>query len=212
MSRARSLPRAFYQRPTLEVARELLGKVVVHRSPTGTTAGAIVEAEAYSGEDDPACHAASGLTPRNAPLYGRAGLAYVYLTYGLHELLNAVTESAGYPSAVLIRALSPLDGVRLMRRRRLRALRSGASAPEDVALCRGPANLTRALGVTRRENLADLCGGAPLAIEDWGIDRDCGVRIDDIRWSGRIGVAAGGDRLWRVSLGGHPAVSSHVPR
>ena len=212
MNHSRVLPRAFFQQPTLEVARELLGKVVVHDTASGTAAGAIVEAEAYIGEDDPACHAASGLTPRNAPLYGPAGYAYVYLTYGLHELLNAVTESAGYPSAVLIRALSPLKGVPVMRRRRLRALRRGASPSDDVALCRGPANLTRALGVTRRENLADLCGGARLVIEDWGIDRVCGVRVDDVRWSTRIGVAAGGDRRWRVSLGGHPAVSSHVPR
>ena len=206
------LPRAFFERRTLDVARELLGKVVVHRTASGTAAGAIVEAEAYRGEDDPACHAASGLTPRNAPLYGPAGYAYVYLTYGLHELLNAVTESAGYPSAVLIRALSPLEGIPLMRRRRLRALRPDTSSPDDVALCRGPANLTRALGVTRRENLTDLCGGARLAIEDWGIDSDRGVRVDDIRWSTRIGVGAGGDRPWRVSLGGHPAVSSHIPR
>ena len=206
------LPRTFFQRPTLDVARELLGKVVVHRAASGTAAGAIVEAEAYSGEDDPACHAASGLTPRNAPLYGPAGYAYVYLTYGLHELLNAVTESAGHPSAVLIRALSPLEGLPVMRLRRLRTLRPGMSSPDDVALCRGPANLTRALGVTRRENLTDLCGGARLAIEDWGIDSDCGVRVDDVRWSTRIGVAAGGDRPWRVSLGGHPAVSSYAPR
>ncbi len=206
------LPRAFYQRPTLQVARELLGKVVVHRALSGTAAGVIVEVEAYSGEDDPACHAASGLTPRNAPLYGASGYAYVYLTYGLHELLNAVTESAGYPSAVLMRALSPLDGVRLMRTRRLEVLRPGVASPDETALCRGPANLTRALGVTRRENLADLCGVGQLVIEDRGIEIDHGVRVNDVRWSGRIGVAAGGDRPWRASLAGHPGVSRPVPR
>ena len=212
MSRSRVLPRAFYQRPTLQVARELLGKVVVHRAPAGTAAGVIVEVEAYSGEDDPACHAASGLTPRNAPLYGSPGYAYVYLTYGLHELLNAVTESAGYPSAVLIRALSPLNGVRLMRARRLRVLRPGVAPPDDRVLCRGPANLTRALGVTRQENLVDLCGTGQLVIEDRAIEIDRGVRVDDVCWSGRIGVAAGGDRLWRASLAGHPGVSPPVPR
>ena len=212
MKRPRVLPRAFYRRPTLEVAREILGKVVVHRTPAGTTAGIIVEVEAYRGEDDPACHAASGLTPRNAPLYGPPGCAYVYLTYGLHELLNAVTDTIGYPSAVLIRALSPVEGLPLMRRRRQRAARSRTPAPDDAALCRGPANLTVALGVTRRENLADLCSGGPLTIEDRGIATDRGVRVDDIRWSGRIGVAAGGDRSWRASLAGHPAVSPPVFR
>ena len=212
MSGGHVLARTFYRRPTLEVARELLGKVVVHRTASGATAGVIVEVEAYSGEDDPACHAASGLTSRNAPLYGTPGYAYVYLTYGIHELLNAVTESAGYPSAVLIRALSPLEGLSLMRRRRLRTLRPGVSPPEEAALCRGPANLTRALGVTRRENLADLCGDGPLAIEDREIETDRGIRIDDVRWSSRIGVSAGGDRRWRASLAGHPAVSPPVPR
>ncbi len=212
MSRARILPRTFYQRPTRDVARELLGKVVVHRAASGTASGVIVEVEVYSGEDDPACHAASGLTPRNAPLYGPAGCAYVYLTYGLHELLNAVTESAGYPSAVLIRALSPLDGLQLMRRRRRRAPGPGVSLPDEMALCRGPANLTRALGVTRRQNQADLCGGDRLAIEDREIRADRGVSVDEVRWSARIGVGAGGDRLWRASLAGHPAVSPPVPR
>ena len=100
-----ALPRSFYNRPTLTVAEELLGKVLVHRSPDGTAAGIIVEAEAYIGEDDPACHAAPGPTRRNAPLYGPPGVAYVYLNYGIHYLVNAVTESEGHPSAVLIRAL-----------------------------------------------------------------------------------------------------------
>src|SRR5499425_3166203 len=132
------LPRAFYNRPTLDVARDLIGKILVHNRRGVRTSGAIVEVEAYIGESDPACHAAPGPTRRNAPLYGRPGFAYVYLNYGIHYLVNAVTESKGSPAAVLIRALEPYEGTSLMRRRRGR---------RDVPvhdLCRGPGNLTRA--------------------------------------------------------------------
>ena len=96
------------------VLEELIGKVLVHDVRGGRTSGVIVEAEAYIGEDDPACHAAPGPTPRNAPLYGPPGRAYVYLNYGIHYLVNAVTEAEGFPAAVLIRALDPLEGVPVM--------------------------------------------------------------------------------------------------
>jgi DNA-3-methyladenine glycosylase len=190
------LPRDFYDRPTLTVARELLGKVLVHRTPGGIAAGMIVETEAYIGEDDPACHAAPGPTARNAPLYGPPGIAYVYLNYGIHYLVNAVTESDGHPAAVLIRALQPLDGVGLMAKRR---------APDgrhiDVAdLCRGPGNLTRALGITLASNLLDLTGQR-LYIEDRGI------AIDDVSWGPRIGIRVGVERPWRCWARGNPAVS-----
>src|SRR5436853_4288344 len=112
------LPRGFYDRPTLDVARDLIGKVLVHRHRGTITSGMIVEVEAYIGESDPACHAAPGPTERNAPLYGPPGFAYVYLNYGIHYLVNAVTEPEGTPAAVLIRALEPLDGITVMRRRR----------------------------------------------------------------------------------------------
>src|SRR6188508_762161 len=112
------LPQSFYERPTLTVAEDLIGKVLVHEVRGRRTAGVIVEAEAYIGEDDPACHAAPGPTRRNAPLYGPPGRAYVYLNYGIHYLVNAVTESEGFPAAVLIRALDPIEGLDLMARRR----------------------------------------------------------------------------------------------
>ena len=111
-------PRAFYDRPTLDVARDLLGLVLVHNRRGVPTSGVIVEVEAYIGESDPACHAAPGLTKRNAPLYGPAGHAYVYLNYGVHYLVNVVTEAEGSPAAVLIRAIEPLEGLPLMRTRR----------------------------------------------------------------------------------------------
>jgi DNA-3-methyladenine glycosylase len=120
------LSRAFYDRPTLEVACDLVGKVLVHRRRGARTSGVIVEVEAYIGESDPACHAAPGLTRRNEPLYGAPGHAYVYLNYGLHCLVNVVTEAHGSPAAVLIRALDPLEGIDLMRRRGARAPASGA--------------------------------------------------------------------------------------
>src|SRR5438477_5935898 len=119
----RKLSRAFYDRPTLDVARDLVGKVLVHVRRGVRTSGVIVEVEAYIGESDPACHAAPGPTRRNMPMYGVPGHAYVYLNYGIHCLVNVVTESHGSPAAVLIRALDPLEGIPVMRRRRMRAMK-----------------------------------------------------------------------------------------
>lgn len=195
------LPVGFYQRPTLDVARDLIGKVLVHKSPDGTVSGMIVEAEAYIGEDDPACHAAVGKTTRNAPLYGPAGLAYVYLNYGLHDMVNAVTEADGHPAAVLIRALEPLEGMALMRRRRAQApWRKGKQTVPDHELCRGPGNLTRAMGITLADNLRPLTRG-PLTIHDQGLPAPLVV------WDGRIGIRVGTERPWRASVAGHRSVS-----
>jgi len=194
-----SLPREFYARPTLDVLDDLIGKILVHDRRGVTTAGVIVEAEAYIGEDDPACHAAPGRTRRNAPLYGRPGYAYVYLNYGLHYLVNAVTEEVGWPAAVLIRALEPLDGIPVMRRRRAR-LRTAAATIPDHHLCRGPGNLTVAMGIALAENTVDLVGGR-LRIEDRGLSRGPLVH------SSRIGIRVGRDRLWRRHVKAHGSVS-----
>jgi DNA-3-methyladenine glycosylase len=199
------LSRAFYGRPTLDVARDLLGKVLVHRRKGVTTSGVIVEVEAYIGESDPACHAARGPTPRNLPLYGPPGFAYVYLNYGIHFLANIVTEAEGAPAAVLIRALEPVDGVAIMRRRRARGTkgrraRDGAPRP-TAGLCRGPGNVTMALGISLAENRLDLLGDR-LYVEDRGI------RVPDAAWGPRIGIRVGTERPWRAWIPGHPAVSN----
>jgi DNA-3-methyladenine glycosylase len=197
--RRRVLPAAFYARPTLEVARDLVGKVLVHRAADGVTAGRIVETEAYVGETDPACHAYKGRTPRNAPLYGPPGLAYVYVSYGLHHLLNAVTEHDGFPSAVLIRAVEPLDGLPRMRARRAAA--SGRPAPvRDSDLCRGPGNLTVAMGITTPTHNTLMLTGGPLTVEDDG-------ETPDVVWTPRIGVTRGADRRWRCAAPASRAVS-----
>ena len=206
------LPRAFYDRPTLTVARDLLGKVLVHRSAGAVSSGMIVEVEAYIGEDDPACHAAPGPTKRNEPLYGPPGFAYVYLNYGIHYLVNAVTEGEGHPAAILIRALQPIDGIPLMLKRR-------AADGRDVRvedLCRGPGNLTKALGITLAENRLDLCSvpaqsrhrasteqaQSNLYIEDRGVD------VQEVAWGPRIGIRVAVDRPWRCWIDGNLFVSA----
>jgi DNA-3-methyladenine glycosylase len=172
----------WYDWPTLEVLDGILGKVLVHEQRGRRVSGIIVEAEAYIGESDPACHAAVGLTARTAPLYGPPGLAYVYLNYGLHHLVNVVTEPEGAPAAVLIRALVPLEGIATMRRRRGGAV--------DERLTNGPGNLTQALGIDLRHNRSHLADG-PVRIEDHGI------AVTNISASSRIGIRVGRERLWR---------------
>ncbi len=209
------LPRSFYARRTLTVARALLGKVLVHRTADGVTSGRIVEVEAYIGEDDPACHAAPGPTRRNEPLYGEPGRAYVYFNYGVHDMFNVVAEPRGRPAAILVRALEPIEGIELMRKRRRRVARRVAGAelacpersrrawPRPIAdhdLCRGPGNLARAMGITLADNRADLTGG-DLFIEDRGLKAGKIVR------SPRIGIRVGVEQPWRFYAAGSRAVS-----
>ena len=210
MAPALTLARSFYDRPTLDVARDLIGKVLVHNRRGVRTSGVIVEVEAYIGESDPACHAAPGPTRRNAPLYGPPGYAYVYLNYGIHALVNVVTEAEGAPAAVLIRALDPVEGVDAMRRRRAGVTKGrktparGTIVPESD-LCRGPGNLTMAMGITLADNRLDLLGDR-LYIEDRGL------APSPIVWGTRIGISVGQDRQWRACVPGHPAVSGAAVR
>lgn len=201
----------------MKVAGDLLGKVLVHRTREGLTSGVIVETEAYIGEDDPACHASFGRTKRNEPLFGPPGVAYVYLNYGVHYLVNAVTEADGYPGAVLIRALQPLDGIDLMRKRRAARLRSGQAAKggaiDEHDLCRGPGNLTRALGIGAKENRLDLtpqAGTRQPASALWIEDR--GIRVGEIARGPRIGIRVAMERPWRFFVEGHRSVSAHQRR
>jgi DNA-3-methyladenine glycosylase len=194
----RVLPHSFYARPTLTVAEELLGKVLVHRTRQGTASGVIVETEAYIGEDDPACHASFGRTARSEPLFGPPGFAYVYLNYGVHYLMNAVTEADGYPGAVLIRALQPLEGMELMKNRRV----PNGHGIDEHDLCRGPGNLTKALGITITDNRLDLTTSR-LTIEDRGIS------VGEIATGPRIGIRVAVERPWRYWVEGHRSVSAH---
>jgi DNA-3-methyladenine glycosylase len=197
----RRLPREFFGRATLDVARELIGKVLVHETRAGAAAGRIVEVEAYIGEDDPACHAAPGRTRRNEPLYGPPGIAYVYLNYGIHFLTNVVTEADGFPAAVLLRALEPCEGIDLMERRRTGRSRGAALIPVE-GLCRGPGNLSKALGITLRQNKLDVTADSPLRIEDWGLG------AGELAWGPRIGIRVGTENPWRCYELGNRAVSA----
>jgi DNA-3-methyladenine glycosylase len=194
----------FFARDTLVVARELLGQRLVRVLDGQRLAGRIVEVEAYVGEEDQASHARSGATRRNAPMYGPAGHAYVYFIYGMHYCLNVVTEREGYPAAVLIRALEPLEGSEAMRVRR-------DGAP-DVQLTSGPARLCQALGIDWQFDGADLCApdallfleaGAAIPDEAAASGPRIGVRGDEIalaapwRWyvrEGREGKGRNGTR------------------
>jgi DNA-3-methyladenine glycosylase len=188
------LPASFYDRETEDVARDLLGCVLSSRTPDGLTAGVIVETEAYLGAHDPACHAAAGLTQRTRHLHGPPGTAYVYFIYGMHWCVNAVTREEGLGSAVLIRALEPLIGLRLMRERRPRAA-------SDCELTSGPARLCEALAIDGRQNGQRLFRGS-LRIHEHG--RVPAVRIVT---TARIGIRKAHDWPLRYFVRGHPCVS-----
>jgi DNA-3-methyladenine glycosylase len=173
-----TLSRDFYEQEVTLVARRLLGKRLVRSLDGQRLAGIIVEAEAYRGEEDLACHAKSGRTPRTAVMYGPAGHAYVYFTYGMHWCLNAVTGAVDFPAAVLIRAIRPTEGLEDMAMRRGRFPRS--------QWCNGPAKLTQALRIDGSQNGGSLCDkSAGLWIED-------GIDVEDrfVSTSPRIGIGS----------------------
>ena len=184
---------AFYDRPVVEVAPALLGSVVRH----GETAGVIVETEAYH-ETEPACHAYAGLTPRTEVLFGPPGRAYVYRSYGIHAVLNAVCEERGVGAAVLIRALEPLEGLEAMRARR------GLERRDD--LCSGPGKLTQALGIDLDLNGSSLLDG-PIAIEP----RPADWPQPELLVGPRIGITKAAELPWRFSAAGFRSVSRPWP-
>jgi DNA-3-methyladenine glycosylase len=192
------LPVAFYLRPVLEVTRDLLGRLLVHRSPDGTSAVRLVEVEAYDGAgQDPASHAHRGRTARNAVMFGPPGHLYVYFTYGMHWCANVVCAPEGVAQAVLLRAGEPVLGIELM------AARRPASRPRDLA--RGPARLCQALGLAGWADGADLRAGPVL------LTAGRPVPDDRVAWTGRVGVTAAADRPWRALVAGDPHVSPGRP-
>ena len=189
------ISRSFYEQPTLAVARGLLGKYLVRKHPDGKTVGRIVETEAYIGPKDLACHASRGRTARTEIMFGAAGYAYVYFIYGVYYCLNIVTEEVDHASAVLIRAVEPVDGIELMKkRRRTEALHNLAS---------GPGKLCQAFAIDKSLNGADVCAGV-LYIEDRG------ELPPKILARPRIGVDYAGkwkDKPWRFVIRGNEFVS-----
>jgi len=193
---AKLLPRSFYSRSTLDVATGLLGKVLVRRLDRRNLAGRIVETEAYVGPHDLACHASKGHTPRTSIMFGPPGYAYVYMIYGFYFCLNVVTEPLGYPAAVLIRAVEPLENVDLMRQ-----LRNNPERETNIAS--GPGKLCMAMSIDKQLNGADLLG-TTIWIEDRKLDPG------PIQPSPRVGVDYAGeyrDKPWRFYVDGSPHVS-----
>jgi DNA-3-methyladenine glycosylase len=188
------LPTSFYDREADLVARDLLGAILEHRTPQGTATGRIVEVEAYMGPHDPACHAAAGLTKRTRPLFGPPGSSYVYFIYGNHWCVNAVTREEGYGAAVLIRALEPIDGLALMRRRR-RMVR------DDRDLANGPGKLCSALGIDAAQN------GRSLQREPLRILAGSPVDDADVRVSPRVGITKAADDKLRFFVADNAYVS-----
>jgi len=188
----RKLSRTFYNRPTLEVAPELLGKQIVYRAKEGRFSARIVEVEAYIGENDPACHAAPGPTKRNQVMFGKPGFSYIYFIYGMYHCFNIVTEREGFPAAVLLRAAEPVEGLDLMK------AYSPKSRPGEILS--GPGKFCRSFGLTVEQSGVDLTGSV-LHVEDRGDS------VGNIVSSGRIGIKKARDHQWRFYDGDSGAVS-----
>lgn len=197
------LKHSFYERDTRIVAYELIGKFLVFQSENKILRGKIVETEAYRGSEDPASHAYRGVTPRTKVMFGEAGFSYVYFTYGFHYCFNVVTEKSGTAGAVLIRAVEPLSGIHLMKKRR------GTEKPSE--LTNGPAKLTQAFGITTKHSNLDL------TVRDLHLEEDfiaantngkiCEEHFINIGVSTRIGIRDGREFLYRFFLKDSPFVS-----
>ncbi|HAP32736.1 MAG TPA: DNA-3-methyladenine glycosylase [Firmicutes bacterium] len=192
------LNREFYFTDTLKLARLLLGTFLVHFSPEGLTVGMVVETEAYL-RDDPACHAARGITRRNAVMFGAPGYAYVYFVYGNHYCFNVVSGAAGTGEAVLVRALAPMAGLELMRSRRRKAR-------QITDLTNGPGKLCAAMAIGRGHN------GLSLLEKPLFLARGQDVDPSEIAETTRIGITRAVDKEWRYYLKGNPFVSQTASR
>lgn len=192
------LPQVFYARPTLDIARDLIGKTLYRQTQNGVTAGVIVETEAYVAAIDPSAHGYRGKTPRNAVMFGPPGRAYVYFTYGMHYCLNVVTEEDGVAAAVLLRALEPTVGLPLMRSRRGERI-------ADRDLARGPGRLCAAMALTVAENGLDLQSDALWLAETPDFPPDAPVVATP-----RIGITQAADWPWRFVLAGSRWVSGRT--
>lgn len=185
------LPELFYARDTVTVAREMIGRVLVYETEVGLLAGRIVETEAY-GADDPANHAFRGMTLRNRVMFGRPGLLYVYLSYGMHWCINAVTMAEGVGEAVLIRALEPLAGITVMEQRR--------GTTELRRLCKGPGSVGQAFSINGAQNGSDLTRHPLFLTGDPIPDTEIMARP-------RIGISRATERLWRFCRQDSPFLS-----
>ena len=190
--------RSFFERPPEVVARELLGAKLHHIVRGKELIGRIVETEAYH-EDEPACHAYNGKTERNAPLFGIAGVSYVYFTYGMHYCFNVVTGSHGEGAAVLIRALEPIEGTAEMFKRRKKAR-------GEHNLTSGPAKLCQAMSIARAENNIDLLESDELFLTKGKLRKDETVAVTT-----RIGITRARELPWRFFIEGNPFVSKGKP-
>jgi DNA-3-methyladenine glycosylase len=189
-----SISLSFFDCPTLKVLEDLMGMVLVRKSREGLFSGIIVEAEAYQGEDDPASFAFRGRTKRSEMLYGSPGRAFVYLTYGIHHMLNIITEKEGFPAAVLIRAAEPRAGMALMMKRR--------KTDNLLNLCSGPAKLCQAFGIDLSLNGVQLdSSNSPLYLVEGEQSKK------SLIWKPRIGIREGKDRLWRAYIKDSPFIS-----
>lgn len=214
------LPRGFFDRPSTEVAPDLLGCVLWHVSPAGLVAARLVEVEAYRGPIDPASHAYRGKTARNAVMFGPPGHAYVYFSYGMHYCVNLVCQPAGEGEAVLIRAGAVVDGADLARRRRYGLPDTGGSAgvsegkngrQRERDLARGPGRLCQALGIDRSQDGADVCApGGPVGISPpLAFDQPEVAADGAIRTGPRVGISRAADRPWRFWLADDGHVSAY---
>jgi DNA-3-methyladenine glycosylase len=193
----KKLPRSFYTRPALRVAKDLLGKILIRKIGKTILSGKIVEVEAYRGAKDPASHAYRGKTKRNEVMFGEGGSLYVYFTYGMHFCANVVTGRKHFGEAVLVRAIEPLKGVEEMKKKR----RFKPGRMNEAHLTNGPAKLCQAFAIKRKDNGTDLLGENIFLIEGGSIPKS------KIAASTRIGISRGKEKNWRFFIKGDAWVS-----